>query len=1049
MASGNGRRSRGVPFFSIVTLASWQMRQTWRLLMVCAAGILAAVVLVCIMPLYSQIALSSSLHTTLNATPGNSTIIVSSTLSAIQQPNTIDTLTGQVAQTMQNDMAGEAVDPQPQFVVSMGGTPILLPGEQAQLLTQLSSNPEAQRELALKPQIQLVGLEQGQLASHIHLVQGRLPRPANNMTEIALLPSVAHCLFLYQPSPAQSTSASCFSVGLGDEITIISPFAYPVQDQSSPNSIFINGQRVPGRYTFSVATLRVVGMFTPINEADPFWQGNSFESESVPGQGVLITGLTSSEALASTVNHAVQSRAAYIPLRADISLFWYYQLDIAHIDSSHTGSLEAGINNFLTDVGNSANGQRGIQTTASGPTDILNEFSSRVALAQIPVALLLLLVVSMVILFISIVIELLVERQTEAIALLRSRGASRRQIFAVFTTQMIALVLFALIIGPLLAIPLTVLLAQRLFSPLDPNVVGLITTQPLQTVWNIRWYALLSAGLVLLSTMLTLYQTMSFDVLALRHETSRPRRIPLWQRFYLDGLLAILALGGYSYALYSINADTLDPATSSQVLSPLIIGGVALFLLAGLLLFLRFFPRLVRLVGNLAVRRGGVASMLALSQLARTPRQAVRTILLLTLTTAFALFSLVFSASQSQRIVDVVNYQVGADFSAQLPTNINTNPGQPAPPPLTAALLATETASYRAIPGVLSATLGIMMPAQLGNTSPIIKAVDADTFAQTATWTTEDSTQPLALLMAQLSSSRKLAQDAQVIPAIVDAETWNALHLNTGQRFTLTLAAIGANGTQLPFLALAEVQHIPTMISTEGGNLTGQGILVDAQSFASVFTKITNQPPSINYVWLHTRTNESSLESVRTALAQRVSDSGDLAIFDRQAFITTLQHDPLMLNLVGILVMGTLTPLILALLGSLLLAWMSVRSRLLSFAVLRALGSSPRQLAGVLSWEQAIIYILMLVLGVLSSILLSAMALPALILTSIAIPGGVGNAASTLSFQADLPALQVIIPPLVILVLGLLITICILTLGLMARVASRPSISQTLRLNAD
>src|SRR5581483_3363214 len=137
---------------------------------------------------------------------------------------------------------------------------------------------------------------------------------------------------------------------------------------------------------------------------------------------------------------------------------------------------------------------------------------------------------------------------------------------------------------------------------------------------------------------------------------------PFWQRFYLDGLVAVLALGSYGYALYTINTGILNASNSLQILSPLLIGASTLFLLAVLLLFLRFFPRLLYLAGSVAARRGGAAPMLALSQLARTPRQAVRIILLLTLTTAFAIFSLVFSASQSQRIIDVVNYQVGADF---------------------------------------------------------------------------------------------------------------------------------------------------------------------------------------------------------------------------------------------------------------------------------------------------------------------------------------------------------------------------------------------------
>ncbi|HLI70423.1 MAG TPA: FtsX-like permease family protein [Ktedonobacteraceae bacterium] len=1037
MASRNKAPAKGNLFSAIVMLAFWQVSQVWRLLVACGVGILVATVLVCTVPLYSQVALSAGLHAALNAASTTSSINIVGTLNGTSDPNAIDTISQQIAQTMQSDIAGNVVATQPQSVVQMAATPILSPNYSSpQFQARLASGQTPTEGFASLPQIQLVGLDQDQLSSHVHLLQGRLPRSSRGVIEVALLPSIAHCLFLYTPASSRSAASRCFSVSVGDEFTIISPFI-----------AMKSGAGGEPQFVRSTAILRVVGLFTPINEVDPFWHGNTFGTTTSSSGSSLITGLTTAEALTSALSQAVQNAHSYVELNSSATLSWYYPLKVARIDATNLSSLTSELSNFTTDIGNIGGGRFGpldAQFTASAPIDTLSEFGSRAAQAQAPIAMLLLFLVGMVVLFISITTELLVERQTTAIALLHSRGASRRQVFGAFATQMIALGLLALVAGPLLAIPLSVLLAQHLFSSLDTSAVALVTAQPLASIWNIRWYALFAVGLSLLCTLLTLHQTTRLDMLALRREASRPTRAPFWQRFYLDALCLVLALLAYSYALYSLNTGTLDPATGAQVLAPLVMMASALFLLAGLLLLLRFFPQFIQLIGKLAARRSGAASMIALSQIARTPRQAVRTILLLTLTTAFAIFSLVFSASQAQRITDMVNYQVGADFSAQLPGNTAPTRGQPATS-FTVASLATETASYQAIPGVLSATLGMMEPAQIGNTSLTIKAVDARTFARTALWTTQDSTQPLNELMAQLIVSRKLAQDEQVVPAIVDAETWNTLHLSPGQRFTLGLATIGAAGAQIPFLALTEVRHIPTMISNEGGDLSSQGVLVDDQSFSTVFTKVTNQPPLINYVWLHTRTDQNSLNSVRAALARRIPNTGSLTILDRLAFIATVQQDPLVHNLAGVLAIGALTPLILALLGSLLLSWMSARERLLNFAVLRALGSSPGQLMGVLSWEQGVVYALMLTLGVLYGVLLSIMALPSLILTSIVLPGG----SSAFSFQSDLPAIQIVIPPLLILVLALLLAVCVLALGLMARVVSRPSISQTLRLNAD
>ncbi len=57
---------------SIVTLARWQLRQTWRLLIAIGLGMLLAVVLVCAIPLYVQVSLSAGLRHTLAEDPQNS-----------------------------------------------------------------------------------------------------------------------------------------------------------------------------------------------------------------------------------------------------------------------------------------------------------------------------------------------------------------------------------------------------------------------------------------------------------------------------------------------------------------------------------------------------------------------------------------------------------------------------------------------------------------------------------------------------------------------------------------------------------------------------------------------------------------------------------------------------------------------------------------------------------------------------------------------------------------------------------------------------------------
>src|SRR5579871_1946664 len=72
------RRRRGNLFRTTFTLASWRLRQTWRLLLLSGLGTIAAVMLVCAVPLFSEIALSAGLRGVLANDPSASQLVIQS-----------------------------------------------------------------------------------------------------------------------------------------------------------------------------------------------------------------------------------------------------------------------------------------------------------------------------------------------------------------------------------------------------------------------------------------------------------------------------------------------------------------------------------------------------------------------------------------------------------------------------------------------------------------------------------------------------------------------------------------------------------------------------------------------------------------------------------------------------------------------------------------------------------------------------------------------------------------------------------------------------------
>ncbi len=198
-------------------------------------------------------------------------------------------------------------------------------------------------------------------------------------------------------------------------------------------------------------------------------------------------------------------------------------------------------------------------------------------------------------------------------------------------------------------------------------------------------------------------------------------------------------------------------------------------------------------------------------------------------------------------------------------------------------------------------------------------------------------------------------------------------------------------GTEpLHFVTIAVVQHIPTISDSvnsigASGELSSGGILVDYQSYAHVVANLYDgQSVPLNYAWVDSHNNAASVASVRYGVTNTLPLQN---LTDRHATIASLSNGPLYLDLGGILAVGTLLALILALLGNVIASWMSASSRLTNFAVLRALGGSRSQLARILMLEQGIIYSTALGLGILFGTVLAKLTLPTLIFTSVSTNG--------------------------------------------------------------
>jgi putative ABC transport system permease protein len=990
MARSAQRQPRqGSRIAATVVLAWWQLRLTWRLLIVAGFGVVTAVILVCTVPLYSQVAISAGLRDALN-TPENSSIVIHSVAYLISQSAT-EKVSQQLQQEMQQNLGP---------FLSGSQFSVQSPGLQVDERSQL----------------QLIGWSLGDPAVRQHLkgiVAGSLPVDRADELDVAITPEAAQAMHLR----------------VGATISVPVPF--------------VNGQDVQVLYPLP---LRISGIFEPGSASDPYWHGISFSSQAQGGQNALYPALVSNVSYLRLLDRASQevsqgNEQSGASFETPSDLYWYYNFALDRLDSNQLDGLNNGLNNLLVSITNQPVIQPFVdKTSSSGPSSVISSYLDRITVARIPLLSLAYLIAGLMLFFVSLMTDLLVDRQSEAIAVLRSRGASREQIFSSLIIQSIGMGLLAFLIGPLLAVGLAYGLTLLTLPASEWGALNVILNDPISSALSLY---LASLGTVIVSVLAMIFainRAARMDVLALRREAARTTGGPAWLRMGLDLLAGVIALTGYGFSVYITSPGVLDARTRVLLLPPMTLVGAVFLLLGCMLLFLRIFPFLLEGLSKLALRMRGVTSMLAVAQMSRAPRQALRMTLLLALAVAFGIFSLDFNASQAQRIPTVAGYQIGADLSGTYPDKsaLRTLP------------LAQQEGAFTSIPGVTSATVGYassMRGSTSGSDVSIeLRAVDAETFAQTAIWNAQDSSQPLSSLMQQLVDQRQDSTIQGFVPAIVDAAAWKALGLSFGAPFSLS----DFNGT-VNFIAIAEVNHIPTISDNAGASGTNDyvangGVLADFLTYQAVLKASLKTTVLPTTVWLSIQHTATAHRNVLAALSSGALLLNDLN--DRQAQEDAMAHDPLYLALLGVLLIGTATALLLGLLGNLTVSWLSARSRLISFAVMRALGTAPRQIASILTYEQLIIYATAIGLGVAFGILLSFLILPAFIFTS-----SIGNAiggTGLFYISQGVPPIQMVIPGfLIALAVGLLIAICLVALGMMVRVVSRPALSSMLRLNSD
>lgn len=288
--------------------------------------------------------------------------------------------------------------------------------------------------------------------------------------------------------------------------------------------------------------------------------------------------------------------------------------------------------------------------------EVLEAFDDKLFFVRIPLFVLLLQIGGVVAYYLLVVSTMLLERQAEEIATLRSRGATTAQLLVQYGIEGALLATLALLAGPPIAAAAIAALGPT------PAFADLSGGAPLDVHLSALSFALAGGGALLAfaSFMVPAWQATRQTVVGFKSDQARPRRAPLFLRYYLDvALVVVFALA--FWRLRRVDGLVDQPLFGDPHADPFLLATPAVAMLTAGIVFLRLFPIALRFIAWLVAQGRGVALLVGTRALARNPTHYARLILMLMLATGVGMFGATFSATLDRSYDDRTLYAVGAD----------------------------------------------------------------------------------------------------------------------------------------------------------------------------------------------------------------------------------------------------------------------------------------------------------------------------------------------------------------------------------------------------
>jgi putative ABC transport system permease protein len=558
----------------------------------------------------------------------------------------------------------------------------------------------------------------------------------------------------------------------------------------------------------------------------------------------------------------------------------------------------------------------------------------------------------MLAIYLFMVSRLIVDRQLNEIAVLRSRGAKRGQILSIYFIETILLGVIALLTGPFIGLFLVKALgASNGFLDFVQR-----TSLPVHLSASSFMYALWAVIACIFMVMIPVIQATNQSIVNHKQQSARLIGTAVWHKYFFD----IILLGFSWYGLWRFQMrqkELLQVTGGSFAIDPFLFFVPALFIIGLGLLCLRIYPWILKGIYLVGRKYWALTLYSTLIQVSRSSRQYQFFMLFLVMTIAVGVFSASAARTININLEEQLYYRNGADITLKVKWESQESTSTYASAPtIQDGQQDSEKSSGNAPLSAVSYTEPSFEPlTQLSGVEQATKVflkedvtakakgksiytvtlmgIEPKSFGETAWFN------PRLLPHHWYEYLNLLSQEPSSV--LLSESMATKLGVSEGDYITLNWSKT----KQAEFVVFGIVNYWPTFNPNQLGINGNEPTLIVA-NLPYVQNMLALEPYD---VWLKTKP-----DSLRATLYQDMREK-NIAVThmeDVSPKLAELKNSAFLLGLNGTLTLGFLISILITFIGFLLYWILTLKSRVLQYGIYRALGMRLNQLIGILTWEQ-------------------------------------------------------------------------------------------------